>query len=57
MKAWELKRWDKWDTWIDGVYTFIKMDWAYAQWEDKEWNIKIGHNDNYLFNSQTLMYE
>jgi len=56
MKVWELKKWDLWYTW-DEVYEFIKMDWMYWQWKDREWNIAIWHQDNYKFNKWTKMYE
>lgn len=56
MKVWELKKWDKLDTW-DMVYEFIKMDWMYWQWLDWEWNIRIWHNEDYEFNNRTKMYE
>lgn len=56
MKVWELKKWDLWYTW-DEVFEFIKMDGAYWQWLDWEWNIRIWHNEDYEFNKWTKMYE
>jgi hypothetical protein len=45
-KFYELKPWDKAIHW-DETLTFIKVDWAYAQWKNEEGEIRIWHAEEY----------
>jgi hypothetical protein len=45
-KVWELKPWDKWNTWSE-ILTFRKMDWMYGQWFNEKKDIKVWHKDSY----------
>ena len=48
MKVWELKKWDKVKHWKDWeLLTFRKMSWMYWSWLTEDWEIQIGHTDNY----------
>lgn len=45
-KYYELQKWDitvmQWEEFV-----FQKMDWMYAQWLDKDWDIHIWHYNEY----------
>lgn len=55
VKPWELKKGDKARHW-EHVYTFIKMDGMYAQWENEEGQIAIGHNGSYELGEDGIYY-
>lgn len=45
-KYYNLKKWDKANHW-DEILTFQKIDWMYAHWENKKWELKIWHSLEY----------
>lgn len=46
MKYYNLKKWDRAKHW-DELLTFQKLDWMYAHFLNKNWQICIGHSYEY----------
>lgn len=56
VRDWHLKQGDK--VKVDNlIYTFIKMDWAYAKWLDSNWVMATGLFNYLVYDEEEKLYK